>query len=54
MWSTCCSSGPADARQWQSAAAGIPPDPARRAIYDRDYRVLLAMHEQRRALDAIA
>jgi FGGY-family pentulose kinase len=29
------------------------PDPARRAGYDRDYRVFLAMHEQRRALDVI-
>jgi ribulose kinase len=33
--------------------ATIEPDPARRARYDRDYRVFLAMHEQRRALDAI-
>ncbi len=29
------------------------PDPARSAGYDRDYRVFRAMHEQRRALDAI-
>ncbi len=32
----------------------IAPDPARAAAYARDYRVFLAMHEQRRALDAIA
>jgi FGGY-family pentulose kinase len=31
----------------------IAPDPARAAAYARDYRVFLAMHEQRRALDAI-
>jgi hypothetical protein len=31
----------------------IEPDPRRRAHYDRDYRVFLAMHEQRRALDRI-
>ena len=31
----------------------IAPDPARSAAYDRDYRVFLAMHEQRRALDSI-
>jgi len=31
----------------------IAPDPARTERYDRDYRVFLAMHEQRRALDAI-
>jgi D-ribulokinase len=36
------------------AGAVITPDPARRAAYDRDYRAFLAMHEQRRALDAIA
>ena len=35
------------------AGAVITPDPARQAGYDRDYRVFLAMHEQRRALDAI-
>lgn len=29
------------------------PDPATRARHDRDYRVFLAMHEQRRALDAL-
>ena len=34
--------------------AVITPDPARRAGYDRDYRIFLAMHEQRRALDGIA
>lgn len=32
----------------------IRPAQARRAGYDRDYRVFLAMHEQRRALDRIA
>jgi FGGY-family pentulose kinase len=44
-----------------AAAAGMAkggavttPDPARRSAYDRDYRIFLAMHEQRRALDAIA
>jgi FGGY-family pentulose kinase len=31
----------------------IAPDPAKVERYDRDYRVFLAMHEQRRALDAI-
>jgi FGGY-family pentulose kinase len=31
----------------------IAPDPARAERYARDYRVFLAMHEQRRALDAI-
>jgi FGGY-family pentulose kinase len=31
----------------------VTPDPARAAAYERDYRVFLAMHEQRRALDAI-
>jgi ribulose kinase len=31
----------------------IAPDPARAGRYGRDYRVFLAMHEQRRALDAI-
>jgi D-ribulokinase len=30
------------------------PDPARRAGYDRDYPIFLAMHKQHRALDAIA
>jgi FGGY-family pentulose kinase len=30
------------------------PDPAARERFDRDYRVFLTMHEQRRALDAIA
>jgi hypothetical protein len=34
--------------------AVITPDRARRAAYERDYRIFLAMHEQRRALDAIA
>jgi FGGY-family pentulose kinase len=29
------------------------PDPGRREGYDRDYRAFLAMHEHRRALDAI-
>ncbi len=29
------------------------PDPARRERYDRAYRVFLAMHEQRRALDGL-
>ena len=29
------------------------PNPATRAAYDRDYRVFLAMHEQRRALERI-
>jgi ribulose kinase len=29
------------------------PNPATRAAYDRDYRVFLAMHDQRRALDRI-
>ncbi len=32
----------------------IAPNPARRAGFDRDYRVFLEMHEQRRALDRIA
>ncbi len=36
------------------AGAVITPDRARRAAYDRDYRIFLAMHEQRRALDTIA
>ncbi len=36
-----------------NAGAVITPDPAWRATYDRDYRIFLAMHEQRRALDAI-
>jgi hypothetical protein len=31
----------------------IAPDPSRAAAYGRDYQVFLAMHEQRRALDAI-
>jgi ribulose kinase len=31
----------------------IAPDPSRAAAYERDYRVFLAMHDQRRALDAI-
>jgi ribulose kinase len=31
----------------------IAPDSAKAAAYERDYRVFLAMHEQRRALDAI-
>jgi ribulose kinase len=30
------------------------PNPARAAAYARDYRIFLAMHEHRRALDAIA
>ncbi|MEK0081984.1 FGGY-family carbohydrate kinase [Benzoatithermus flavus] len=29
------------------------PDPARRAGFDRDYRIFLLMHEQRRAIDRI-
>jgi ribulose kinase len=33
--------------------ATIAPDPARRAGYERDYRIFLAMHEQRRALDQL-
>ena len=44
-----------------AAAAGMAregavraPDPSRRAGYERDYRVFLTMHEQRRALDKIA
>ena len=43
------------------AAAGMSregsarqPDPARRAGFDRDYAAFLLMHEQRRALDALA
>ncbi len=32
----------------------VAPDPSRRAGYDRDYRVFLAMHEQRRTLDRLA
>jgi ribulose kinase len=31
----------------------IAPDPAMAERYDRDYRVFLTMHEQRRALDAL-
>jgi ribulose kinase len=31
----------------------IAPDPAKAERYARDYRVFLAMHEQRRALDAV-
>jgi len=31
-----------------------PPDPARRAGFDRDYRIFLEMHEQRRALDRMS
>ena len=34
-------------------AASGAPDPAQRAGFDRDYRVFLLMHEQRRALDAV-
>jgi hypothetical protein len=34
--------------------AVISPERARRVGYDRDYRIFLAMHEHRRALDAIA
>ena len=30
------------------------PDPARRDLYDRDYRIFLRMHEQRRELEALA
>ena len=44
-----------------AAAAGMAregavraPDPSRRAGFERDYRVFLTMHEQRRALDKIA
>jgi len=36
------------------AGAVIAPDPAKAKGYARDYRVFLAMHEQRRALDAIS
>ena len=45
---------PAAAAAMAKAGAVITPDRARRAAYDRDYRIFLAMHEQRRALDAIA
>jgi FGGY-family pentulose kinase len=44
---------PAAAAAMANAGAVITPDPAGRAGYDRDYRIFLAMHEQRRALDAI-
>lgn len=37
----------------QQSGVARQPDPARRAAYDRDYRVFLKMHEQRRALDEI-
>jgi FGGY-family pentulose kinase len=45
---------PAAAAAMAKDGAMNTPDPARRAGYDRDYRIFLAMHEQRRALDAIA
>ncbi len=32
----------------------IQPNPERRAGYDRDYRIFLAMHEQRNALDRLS
>jgi hypothetical protein len=35
------------------AGAVITPDAARLAAYDRDYRIILAMHEQHRALDRV-
>ena len=40
-------------RRWRAQGEVIAPDPARAERYARDYRVFLAMHEQRRALDAI-
>ncbi len=45
---------PAAAAAMAKQGAVIAPDRAQRAAYDRDYRIFLAMHEQRRALDAIA
>ena len=45
---------PAAAAAMARAGAVTEPDPATRAGYDRDYRVFLAMHEQRRALERIA
>ena len=36
-----------------AAPARAQPDPARRAGFDRDYRVFLLMHEQRRALERL-
>ncbi len=41
----------AKAMRWPGAVRD--PDPATRARHDRDYRAFLAMHEQRRALDAL-
>lgn len=34
-------------------AASRVPDPAKRAGFDRDYRIFRLMHEQRRAIDAV-
>jgi FGGY-family pentulose kinase len=45
---------PAAAAAMARAAAVTNPDPATRAGYDRDYRIFLTMHEQRRALERIA
>jgi FGGY-family pentulose kinase len=42
------------ARAMVSPGRVLEPEPAVRAGFDRDYRVFLAMHEQRQALDRIA
>ncbi len=38
----------------QQGGRSRPPDPATRARFDRDYRIVLRMHEQRRELDGLA
>ena len=44
----------ADAAGAMSRSAGVhEPDPAKRAGFDRDYRALLLMHEQRCALERV-
>jgi FGGY-family pentulose kinase len=44
---------PAAAAAMARAGPVTEPNPATRAAYDRDYRIFLAMHDQRRALERI-
>ena len=42
------------ARHAAAGPRGACPDPEARARFDRDYRIFLEMHRQRRALEAMA
>ncbi len=44
---------PAACAAMQQGGTSHQPDPAKRAAYDRDYRIFLQMHEDRKALDRI-